>query len=163
MAKKRATGAFLGTMILPMFSSGVFAGWVAPANNQVCDVKADFALGREDYAAAIKLHQEIVRSNPRDSLAHYHLGFAHAMIGRSEEELHEYLTSVRLGLSNWDLSLNLGLAYICSSKNSPRLSRSQQSCRIAGTGACRTLLQFGVRLRVQRKVDQRAPPDYKGA
>ena len=106
----------MATVVLLALSGSVFAGSAATAGNQVCDVKADFALGREDYATAIKFHQEVVHSDPSDALAHYHLGFAYGMVGRSAEELSEYLTSVRLGLKHWDLFLNLGLAYLQQQK-----------------------------------------------
>ncbi len=34
------------------------------------------------------------------------------MLGRDPEEVSEYLMAARLGLKNWDLFLNLGLAYL---------------------------------------------------
>jgi Flp pilus assembly protein TadD len=95
-----------------LFSSGALVSRPAAADEQICDAKADFALGREDYPAAIKLHREILESQPNNALAHYHLGFAYAMTGRSVEEVNEYLAAARFGLRNWDLFLNLGLAYL---------------------------------------------------
>jgi len=79
---------------------------------QICDLDADFALGREDYPAAIILHRKLLQTQPDNALAHYHLGFAYGMTGRTSEELTEYLTAARLGLKSWDLFLNLGLAYL---------------------------------------------------
>jgi Flp pilus assembly protein TadD len=58
------------------------------------------------------LHQRLLRSEPNNALAHYHLGFAYGMSGRDSEELAEYLKAASLGLKNWDLFLNLGLAYL---------------------------------------------------
>jgi Flp pilus assembly protein TadD len=84
----------------------------AAADNQICNVEADFALGREDYATAIVLHRKLIQSQPDNALAHYHLGFAYGMLGRRPEELSEYRSAARLGLKNWDLFLNLGLAYL---------------------------------------------------
>jgi Flp pilus assembly protein TadD len=78
----------------------------------VCDVTADFALGREDYSTAVTLHRELLSSHPNDALAHYHLGFAYGMVGRAGEEISEYLAAVNLGLDKWDLFLNLGLAFL---------------------------------------------------
>jgi hypothetical protein len=49
------------------------------AEAQVCDVSADYSLGVEDYADAIRIHREILRKNPDNALAHYHLGFAEGM------------------------------------------------------------------------------------
>jgi Flp pilus assembly protein TadD len=102
---------FIAAALL-LFSAGALVSRPAVADEQTCDAQADFALGREDYPAAIKLHREILESQPDNALAHYHLGFAYAMTGRSAEEINEYVTAVRLGLHNWDLFLNLGLAYL---------------------------------------------------
>ena len=84
----------------------------ADTETQICDVNADFALGREDYPAAILLHRRVVERQPANALAHYHLGFAYGMTGDTSLELAEYLTAARLGLKSWDLFLNLGLAYL---------------------------------------------------
>ena len=82
------------------------------AEQQICDVDADYALGVEDYPEAIRLHTEVVRKHPDDALAHYHLGFAEGMIGNSTAEVREYQRAAALGLRNWDLFLNLGLAQL---------------------------------------------------
>ena len=79
---------------------------------QVCDVRADYALGVEDYSEAIRLHAEVVRERPDDALAHYHLGFAQGMVGNRTAEVSEYQRAAALGLRNWDLFLNLGLAQL---------------------------------------------------
>ena len=79
---------------------------------QVCDVAADYALGVEDYSDAIRLHTEVVRERPDDALAHYHLGFAEGMIGDKTAEIREYQRAEELGLRNWDLFLNMGLALL---------------------------------------------------
>jgi Flp pilus assembly protein TadD len=79
---------------------------------EICDTSADYALGIEDYATAITLHRKFLRSKPENALAHYHLGFAYGMIGRSSDEMREYLAAVDLGLRKWDLYLDLGLAYL---------------------------------------------------
>ena len=79
---------------------------------QVCDVGADYALGIENYPEAIRLHAEVVRKRPDDALAHYHLGFAEGMMGNRTEEVKEYQGAAALGLRNWELFLNLGLAQL---------------------------------------------------
>jgi len=76
----------------------------------VCDVGADYSLGTENYVDAIRLHREIVRKNPLNALAHYHLGFAEGMVGDRSGEIREYERAAALGLRIWDLFLNLGLA-----------------------------------------------------
>ena len=82
----------------------------AGGTEEVCNVEADYYLGVEDYAEAIRLHREIVTRDPGNALAHYHLGFAERMIGNRTAEVGEYRRAQALGLSNWDLFLNLGLA-----------------------------------------------------
>jgi tetratricopeptide (TPR) repeat protein len=82
----------------------------------VCDVRADYALGLENYSEAIRLHQEFLASHPGNALAHYHLGFAYGMSGRSEDEIREYEAAVSLGSRDWDLFLNLGIAYLEQNK-----------------------------------------------
>jgi tetratricopeptide (TPR) repeat protein len=80
------------------------------SNEQVCDVAADYSLGFEDYAEAIRLHREVLRKHPADALAHYHLGFAEGMLGNTAGEIAEYRRAEALGLRSWDLFLNFGLA-----------------------------------------------------
>ena len=92
--------------------SVVIRNAVAAANDQICDVVADFALGQEDYPKAIVLHRRFLRFDPNNALAHYHLGFAYGMVGRTDKEISEYLMAIKLGLHRWDLFLNLGQAYI---------------------------------------------------
>jgi protein O-GlcNAc transferase len=82
----------------------------APDEDQVCDVRADYSLGLEDYQETIRLHSEVVARQPGNALAHYHLGFAQGMVGHRTAEISEYQRAAALGLKNWDLFLNLGLA-----------------------------------------------------
>ena len=95
-----------------LLSLGIARIASAGGEQQVCNVHADYALGVEDYAEAIRLHAEVVRQHPDDAVAHYHLGFAEGMIGNSSAEAREYQRAAALGLRNWDLYLNLGLAQL---------------------------------------------------
>jgi Flp pilus assembly protein TadD len=90
----------------------VTSSWAGSSEAEICDVDADSALGLEDYPAAIALHREVLRNHSDNALAHYHLGFAYGMTGRTKDEINEYLTATRLGCDKWDLFLNLGLAYL---------------------------------------------------
>lgn len=90
------------------------AAMASGAEQQVCDVGADYYLGVEDYLEAIRLHVEVVRKQPGNALAHYHLGFALGMLGDRLAEVREYRQAEVLGLTSWDLFLNLGLALIDS-------------------------------------------------
>jgi len=82
------------------------------AEEQVCDVGADYSLGVEDYSEAIRRHIEVVRKFPQNALAYYHLGFALGMVGDRKAEVTEYRRAEALGLRSWDLFLNLGLAQL---------------------------------------------------
>jgi Flp pilus assembly protein TadD len=84
----------------------------AGGEQQVCDVRADYALGVEDYTEAIRLHAEVLRKHPENALAHYHLGFAEGIMGNRTAEVREYQRAAALGLEDWDLFLNLGLAQL---------------------------------------------------
>jgi Flp pilus assembly protein TadD len=101
-------------MLLSLWIPGY--GIAGGAREQVCDVGADYSLGVEDYSEAIRLHREIVRKHPRNALAHYHLGFAQGMVGDTTAEVSEYKQAEGLGLRNWDLFLNLGLAQLENGK-----------------------------------------------
>ncbi len=81
------------------------------SDEEVCDPLADYFLGLEDYTEAIRLHLQVIERNPSNGLAHYHLGYAYGMVGRRQGELREYQLAAELGLSDWDLFLNLGLLY----------------------------------------------------
>jgi tetratricopeptide (TPR) repeat protein len=96
---------------LLMVLSAVTSSAAATAEERVCDVAADVALGLGDYPTAIALHRRLLQSEGNNALAHYHLGFAYGMVGRTNEEISEYRAAISLGLKSWDLFLNLGLAY----------------------------------------------------
>ncbi len=81
------------------------------SDEEVCDPLADYFLGLEDYTEAIRLHLQVIGRNPSNGLAHYHLGYAYGMVGRRRGELREYQLALELGLTDWDLFLNLGLLY----------------------------------------------------
>jgi Flp pilus assembly protein TadD len=109
--KGRTFWASLAAAILLLFAGGTHA-IAAGSSDQVCDVAADYPLGLEDYAQAIRLHEDLIRRQPRNALAHYHLGFALGMVGDRAAEVREYQRAAALGLNNWDLFLNLGMAQL---------------------------------------------------
>jgi len=82
------------------------------AEQQICDVSADYSLGIEDYSETIRRHVDVVRKHPDNALAHYHLGYAEGMTGNRTAEVSEYQRAAALGLRNWDLFLNMGLAQL---------------------------------------------------
>jgi Flp pilus assembly protein TadD len=114
-------------LLLPCVASS----WAAASKEDICDADADFALGLEDYPAAIALHRKVLRAHKDNALAHYHLGFAYGMTGRTTEEIGEYLAAARLGLDKWDLFLNLGLAYL-RQNDGPRAITTLQTAVLLG-------------------------------
>jgi Flp pilus assembly protein TadD len=113
MRKDRSFHGFLLVVLLAgLFGrdATVMAGVLS--GNEICDAKADYSLGVEDYPETAKLHRLLVAAHPNDALAHYHLGFAYGMLGRHGEELAEYRRAASLGLKQWDFFLNLGLVYL---------------------------------------------------
>jgi tetratricopeptide (TPR) repeat protein len=82
------------------------------ASEQVCDPLADYYLGMEDYPQAIRRHRIVVKAHPNNALAYYHLGFAYGVTGDHRAELADYQKAVELGLSDWQLFLNMGLLYL---------------------------------------------------
>jgi Flp pilus assembly protein TadD len=84
----------------------------ALTEEQVCDVAADYSVGVEDYSEAIRRHVQVLNEHPDDAVAHYHLGFALGMVGNRASEIREYQRAEALGLTSWDLFLNLGLAQL---------------------------------------------------
>jgi len=113
MLKGKST---LGLLLLVLVAGFVARGATAVTGivikDEVCDATADYFLGMEDYPAAMKAHLQVIAADPGNALAHYHLGFAYGMLGRRPEELTEYHQAASLGLRQWDLFLNLGLAYL---------------------------------------------------
>ncbi len=104
----------------------------AYSQEAVCDVGADYALGVENYPEAIRLHQQLLISHPGNALAHYHLGFAYGMTGRTEDEIREYVAAVTLGANEWDLYLNLGVAYLGQGMLGKSIESLKHGLSIAG-------------------------------
>jgi len=106
----------LSLLIVAIFSRpSLGIGLARPAaekDAQVCDPLADYFLGMEDYPEAIRRHAAVIQNHPDNALAYYHLGFAYGMTGHHRDELYEYRKAIDLGLSNWELFLNLGLLYL---------------------------------------------------
>jgi tetratricopeptide (TPR) repeat protein len=97
------------------------------ASEQVCDPLADYYLGMEDYPQAIRRHEIVVKAHPNNALAYYHMGFAYGVTGDHRAELADYQKAVELGLSDWQLFLNMGLLYL----DGARLDNATAVLRIA--------------------------------
>ena len=82
--------AVIFAAILLMSAGVTFKAIAGSRAAQVCDVDADYALGLEDYRLAIRRHTDVLRLDPDNALAHYHLGFAQGMEGNRAAEINEY-------------------------------------------------------------------------
>jgi tetratricopeptide (TPR) repeat protein len=102
----------LGVMLLVASSSAFAGSRTADLDTEICDPVADFYLGIENYPQAIRSHLLVIQRHPENALAYYHLGFAYGMMGDRQHELDDYQKAIELGLSNWDLFLNMGLLYM---------------------------------------------------
>jgi Flp pilus assembly protein TadD len=106
----RLTGVVIALMLMWLCGPPVLAA--NPREQPICDARADHYLVTEDYAEAVRLHREYLQKHPANALAHYHLGFAYGMTGDEAREINEYERATALGLSRWDLFLNLGIAFL---------------------------------------------------
>jgi tetratricopeptide (TPR) repeat protein len=70
----------------------------------------------EDYQQAIRRHEIVIKAQPNNALAYYHLGFSYGVTGDHRAELADYQKAVELGLSDWQLFLNMGLLYLDSAR-----------------------------------------------
>jgi len=113
LSSYRASGFWLVLLLsIAALGTDVIRAPAAAADQQVCDPVADYYLGMENYPAAIRRHLVVIRAHPDNALAHYHLGFAYGLTGQHARELNEYRRAVALGFGDWQLFLNMGLAYV---------------------------------------------------
>jgi tetratricopeptide (TPR) repeat protein len=117
----------LGVVLFLAPSSAFAASRSGQLDAQICDPVADFYLGEENYPEAIQQHLKVLQRDPDNALAYYHLGFAYGMVGDHQRELDDYQKAVGLGLSNWDLFLNMGLLYM----ETGRLDSASQAFQLA--------------------------------
>ena len=88
------------------------AAAASDAGAGVCDPAADHFLSAENYAESIRLHRQLLKTQPDNPLAYYHLGFSYGMLDDQTDEIRAYRRAIALGLVRWDLFLNLGIAYL---------------------------------------------------
>src|SRR5258707_13930690 len=76
-----AVAFILATAIGCARSASAAVGAATSQEDEVCDPLADYFLGMEDYPEAIERHQVVIKENPDNALAHYHLRFAYGLTG----------------------------------------------------------------------------------
>ena len=77
----------------------------------ICDDEADKAMRLHDYEMAIALHQRLLKRDPENALALYHLGYAYGQMGNHVEEVIYYKRAIDLGFDKDGIFFNLGMAY----------------------------------------------------
>lgn len=101
-------------MILIMSFTGCAAKNGAEVQDKIyeCDEEADNCLMSGDIEKGVRLHEEYVKTHPKNATAFYHLGYALGLMGAKEAEIFYYEKSAALGYKkNGDLYFNLGMAY----------------------------------------------------
>ncbi len=76
-----------------------------------CDEKADKALKNKDWIKSIELHEGIIKENPENVLAIYHLGYSYGRIGDHDKEIFYYERAIASGFTGSNVFFNLGMAY----------------------------------------------------
>jgi tetratricopeptide (TPR) repeat protein len=94
-------------------------------------MRADYALGVEDYPATIARNRHFLESHNRMRSPINTWVFAYGMSGEVTEEIGEYLQAIKLGLHEWDLFLNLGLAYLSPERNARAIEASKSQSFVA--------------------------------
>jgi tetratricopeptide (TPR) repeat protein len=132
-ADRKSSPIWLPAALLALTLSArpALAGETKTVDDQICNATADYFLELEDYPDAIRVHRKILDHDPNNALAHYHLGFAYGMVGERTAEKREYLRAIELGLSQWDLLLNLGLAYLEDGEQAEALRALQGAATVA--------------------------------
>jgi tetratricopeptide (TPR) repeat protein len=77
----------------------------------LCDKEADEAIKRKDYERGISLHERLVRKEPDNALALYHLGYAYGHMGDQIKEASCYEKAIALGYKESHIFFNLAMAY----------------------------------------------------
>jgi tetratricopeptide (TPR) repeat protein len=135
-------------LVVSVCTTAVAAEFVpSGSDTAICNSLADYFLGDEDYPEAIRLHLEMLRRDPDNALAHYHLGFAYGMDGQTGKEIQEYERAAALGLHTFDLFLNLGAARF----QREDLIGATQALRTASALADRPDVHFNLGLVYERR------------
>lgn len=84
----------------------------APEAPRQCDPVADEAVNRGDWELALKEHERVIREQPGNCLALYHLGYIWGQFGDRAKEVRFYEAAIDCGYVDDDrIFFNLGMAY----------------------------------------------------
>ncbi|MFO7495295.1 MAG: tetratricopeptide repeat protein [Desulfobacterales bacterium] len=116
-----------------------------------CDPEADAALKREAFQLGIRLHEALLKAQPDNALAWYHLGYACGQIGDHAREIACYERAQALGYTHDEgLFFNAGMAYLELDLVPQALEAFQQALTLNPDGADD---HFGMALALQAAGD----------
>lgn len=119
-----------------------------------CDPEADAAVEREAYRLGIRLHEELLWTQPDNALAWYHLGYACGQTGDHAREITCYERAQALGYTHDEgLFFNAGMAYLELDQVPQALAVFQQALALNPDGADN---HFGLALALQAAGDNPA-------
>jgi tetratricopeptide (TPR) repeat protein len=129
-----------------------------PATRWACDREADEAMKRRDYREAIRLHQEILETDPDNALVLYHLGYIYGQLGDHDREVLFYERSAKLGFTEANIFFNLGMAYGELNRIDEAIESFQEALQLNPESADN---HFGLALAFQRSLkDDRAEEEF---
>lgn len=101
-----------------------------------CDPQADEAVEYGDHAAGLVLHEALVKREPGNALALYHLGYLLGQAGKHAREVSCYQRALALGLDYDDqLYFNLGMALLELGRSEDAASAFEQAIALAPQNA----------------------------
>jgi len=125
-----------------------------PAPRWHCDSEADAAVEREAYRLGIRLHEALLKTQPDNALAWYHLGYACGQTGDHAREIACYERAQALGYTHDEgLFFNAGMAYQELDQVPQALAAFQQALALNPDGADN---HFGLALALQAAGDSPA-------
>lgn len=102
----------------------------------VCDEEADAVVRQQNWDHALADHLSLLKEDPDNCLAIYHLGYIYGKMGKRMEETVQYERAVRCGLNMDDhLFYNLGMAYGEMNLTDEALAAFEQAVRLNSQNA----------------------------
>ena len=81
------------------------------AKGSSLEKRAFEAMQRGDVETGIRLYEQVLRTDPDNGRAYYHLGYGYGQIGDLEKEITCYRNAISLGYRKAEVYRNLGNAY----------------------------------------------------
>lgn len=133
MAERRLYLGFPGiAMIAAEFLRRVQPSWkAAAATASVLALLAVLTARRAElYTSAVAMWEDSTRTNPRNSRAWFHLGFAYYEQGRCAESVQAYERAAQTGKARYELQVNWALALQCAGRLDEAIARLEAAKRL---------------------------------